>query len=102
MTRFSHQQSAHCESGVVAALLRENGVDISEPMAFGLAGAMSFAYIPIVKLGGLPLISYRMPPGHIVKQVAKRLGLTIQRETFRTPEDGMLALDQHLAQGRAV
>ena len=57
MTSFTHQQSAHCESGVISALLRANGLPMSEPMAFGLANALAFAYIPLVKLAGQPLIA---------------------------------------------
>jgi hypothetical protein len=33
---FDHQQSAHCESGVISSLLRHNGLDISEPMGVGM------------------------------------------------------------------
>jgi hypothetical protein len=49
---FKHQQSAHCESGVTASMLSHNGLKLSEPMAFGLAGALAFAYIPLVNLSG--------------------------------------------------
>lgn len=62
MTDFNHQQTAHCESGAVAALLRHNGLDLSEPMIFGLSSALTYAYIPLVKVGGMPLLAYRMPP----------------------------------------
>ena len=63
MTEFQHRQAAHCESGVTSALITHAGLSLSEPMAFGLASALAFAYIPIVKLAGMPLISYRMWPG---------------------------------------
>src|SRR5690606_18808430 len=52
---FQHRQSAHCESGVMASLLSHAGLPMSEPMAFGLASGLAFAYLPIVKLGGMPL-----------------------------------------------
>lgn len=97
-----HRQSAHCESGVVSSLLTHHGLAISEPMAFGLASALMFAYIPIIKLAGMPLIAYRMPPGAIVKAMHKRLGVPVERETFRDPARGMAALDAALAAGRVV
>ena len=37
---FAHNQSAHCESGVISALLTHSGLPMSEPMAFGLANAL--------------------------------------------------------------
>ena len=99
---FIHRQSAHCESGVVASMLSHGGLAMSEPMAFGLAGALAFAYIPLVKLSGMPLIAYRMPPRSIIRGVQKRLSLSMQYQTFRDPVKGMDALDQQLEQGHVV
>jgi hypothetical protein len=99
---FTHRQSAHCESGVVSAMMTHYGVPMSEPMAFGLASALTFAYIPFVKLAGMPLIAYRMPPGTIIAAMSKRLGAKIERRRFSDPKAGMAALDEQLAQGRIV
>lgn len=99
---FDHQQSAHCESGVISSLLRHNGVAISEPMAFGISAGLGYAYLPFLKFGGLPLFAYRMPPGHIIRGLTKRLGIKMHMEKFREPAAGTRALDQHLAEGRAV
>ena len=99
---FKHRQSAHCESGVMSALTTHAGLPLSEPMAFGLAAALAFALIPFVKLSGLPLIAYRMPPGAIIRGVRKRLGIRMRRFTFRDPERGMQALDRALDEGRVV
>ena len=97
---FQHRQSAHCESGVMANLLSHAGLPMSEPMAFGLGSGLAFAYLPIVKLSGLPLIAYRMPPRHIIRTLAKRLGARLTSATFRDPEKGRLALDRALDEGR--
>lgn len=99
---YQHQQSAHCESGVVSNILRHHDIAISEPMAFGLAGALSFAYIPFIKLNGLPLTSYRMPPKFILRGIQKRLGVKFRFKKFAKPEQGMQALDAKLAEGRLV
>jgi hypothetical protein len=99
---FQHKQSAHCESGVVSSLVSHYGLPMSEPMAFGLASALAFAYIPLIKMAGMPLISYRMWPGAIVKAMHKRLGISMSRQTFRSQAAGALALDEQLAHGRAV
>lgn len=99
---FRHRQSAHCESGVVSALLSHNGLPMSEPMAFGLSGALAFAYIPLIKMAGMPLIAYRMPPGHIIRGVQKRIHARMARTTFRDPARGTEALNRQLDAGRAV
>jgi hypothetical protein len=86
----------------MSALLRERGTSLSEAMVFGIGAGLTYAYLPFVKLGGLPLISYRMPPRSIMKGVSKRLGITMQYDTFKTVDAGMRALDAQLAAGRVV
>lgn len=99
---FQHSQASHCESGVMSAMLRHHGLPISEPMAFGLSSALSFAYLPIVKINGLPLVAYRMPPKFIIKGLQKPLGLKMRFETFRQPADGTRRLDELLTAGHIV
>jgi len=99
---FQHRQSAHCESGVMSALATHGGLVLSEPMAFGLGSGLAFALIPFIKLSGLPLIAYRMPPGAILRGASKRLGIRMRRFTFRDSERGMSALDRALDEGRVV
>ncbi|MCP1727737.1 hypothetical protein J2T60_001737 [Natronospira proteinivora] len=99
---FEHQHAAHCETGVMARLLGHAGLPLSEPAAFGLSAAFTFAHLPMVRVNQQPLTSYRMPPGRVVRGLEKRLGLTMHRERFRDPVAGMQALDDHLAEGRPV
>jgi len=82
---FKHQQFAHCESGVVSTLLTAYGLPISEPMAFGITNSLSFVYLPIVKLNGLPLIAYRQLPKNIINKISKVLDIQIKTEKFSDP-----------------
>ncbi len=102
MNEFRHRQAAHCESGVVSSMLSHHGLPLSEPMAFGLASAMSFAYLPFIKIGGMPLIAYRMPPRWIIRRASKRLGVRFVSKTFRNHKRGMDALDRQLDAGQIV
>ncbi|HNI38562.1 MAG TPA: BtrH N-terminal domain-containing protein, partial [Pseudomonadales bacterium] len=102
MNNFSHRQAAHCESGVMSALLTHHGLPMSEPMAFGLAAAASFALIPLVKISGLPLVAYRMPPLAIIRGVQKSTGTRMAFSTFNNAERGMDALDAALDAGKIV
>lgn len=99
---FRHQHASHCESGVMSAIVRHYGLPLSEPMALGLASAISFAYLPFVKLGGLPLVAYRMPPRAIIRGLQKPLGLKMRTETFRSAEKGRARLDALLDAGQVV
>ena len=99
---FQHSQASHCESGVMSNLLRHHGLPLSEPMTFGLASALSFAYLPIIKINGLPLVAYRMPPKAIIKGLQKPLGLKMRFETFSSQAAGVARLNELLDQGKLV
>jgi hypothetical protein len=99
---FAHRHAAHCESGVIANLLTHHGVPMSESLAFGLASGLSFAYLPFVRLQGLPLIAYRMPPRAIIKGLLAPLAARFRFETFRSPTAGQARLDALLADGHVV
>lgn len=99
---FQHQHAAHCESGTVANLLRHHGAQISEPLAFGIASGLSFAYLPFIRINGLPLIAYRAQPKAIIKGAAAGFGTSFRFEKFSRPEDGQRRLDQLLSEGQVV
>ena len=60
---FQHRQSAHCENGVTSNLLRFYGVDLSEPMVFGIGSGYFFSHMPFIKLNGMAVTSFRVLPG---------------------------------------
>ena len=99
---FVHAHASHCESGVMSSLLRHHGLPLSEAMAFGLSSALAFAYLPCIRINGLPLISFRMPPRAIVRGLQRRLSLSMRFETFRSPGDGTARLDALLDAGKLV
>jgi hypothetical protein len=99
---YQHQHAAHCESGAISSLLRHYGLDISEPMVFGLASSLIFVYMPWIKVGGMPLVAYRMWPGAIIKGLQSALGFKMSMHRYHTPEQGMAGLDEHLQQGDVV
>ncbi|MGF6147929.1 Uncharacterised protein [Kingella potus] len=102
MTPFPHQHTAHCESGVMSTLLQYHGYPLNEAMIFGIAHALTFVWLPIVKLNGMPLVSYRTPPRSIIKRTCQALGLKLSIQKFARPEDGKTALDNALASGKLV
>lgn len=97
MPDFCHTQSAHCESGVAAGLLRHKGIEISEAMAFGIGGGLFFGYLPFIRLNGLPLVTYRSAAGHILKRISKIPGISMHQQKFRDKSQAMATLDDALA-----
>ena len=102
MNGFKHQHAAHCESGTVAALLRHQGLNLSEPMVFGIGGGLFFLHLSFVKMGGIPLTSYRDAPRVLIKNMEKRLGVRWRQHRYRSAESAMQALDGFLANGQPV
>ena len=99
---YVHSHYAHCESGVMALMLRHHGLPLSEAMVFGLSGALMFAYLPFVKLGGLPLVAYRRMPRAVIKGLGKNLGIRMKMQTFSSRARGTETLDALLARGEIV
>jgi hypothetical protein len=99
---FVHQHASHCESGVMGSLVRHRGLPMSEAMAFGLASAILFAYLPFIRVHGLPIIAYRSPPRGIIRRLDRDLGLGMRFERFRSPAEGTRRLNELLEQGSLV
>lgn len=95
---FTHHQSAHCENGVASNLLKNKGIAISEPMVFGIGSGLFFVYLPFLKVNHAPAISYRPMPGVIFNRLAKRLGIRIKRQKFKSKVEAQKVLDANLNQ----
>lgn len=96
---FNHKMSAHCENGVISNLLEFYGVKLSEAMVFGIGSGIYFSHLPMFKLNGLPVTSFRPWPGAIFKRTAKALDIKYSLRKFRNKEQAMKALDENLAKG---
>jgi hypothetical protein len=99
---YIHRTSAHCETGVTSALFRDKGVDISEPMIFGIGSGIFFGHLPFLKWTGLPVSTFRSLPGTVFSKAAKRLGAKVFRKRFRNPQKGMDELRRVIRTGQIV
>ncbi|GAB2925030.1 BtrH N-terminal domain-containing protein [Streptomyces mayteni] len=71
----------HCETTALGVLLRHEGLDLSEPMLFGLGSGLGFIYWDSKNLG-FPILGGRVKPFALTSNLATRLGLELQvRET---------------------
>lgn len=93
---FTHHQSAHCENGVASNLLKNKGINVSEPMVFGIGSGLFFVYLPFIKVNHAPVVSYRPLPGMIFNKLAKRLGIKIKRTKFSSEASANKALEENL------
>ena len=91
---YKHKMAAHCESGAVTSLLNNAGLDISEPLVFGISSGIFFGYFHKMKSFAFPTFIVRNKPGSIRTNLAKRLGIKFHTEKFSNPEEGMKQLDE--------
>lgn len=96
---FEHKQSAHCENGVVSNLLNFYGIKLSEPMVFGIGSGLFFSHMPFLKIGGIPVTSFRPLPGIIFKRISRRLGIKFEKHKYSNPRKAMDALERNLENG---
>ena len=93
---LTHQPAAHCENGAISTLLRYYGIELSEPMIFGLARGLFFVHLPFIKMSGMPVTAFRTFPGVFFKRITKLLGIKTATRRFLTQERAMKALDHVL------
>ncbi len=96
-SKFTHKMAAHCETGTITSLLNHKGLDITEPMVFGIASGIFFGYFESSNFP-FPTFIVRSKPGSIRTSLSKRLGIKFHEEKFRSQAKGISKLDQLVAQ----
>ncbi|APU38873.1 BtrH N-terminal domain-containing protein [Streptomyces sp. TN58] len=74
----------HCETTTLGLLLRHQGLDLSEPMLFGLASGLSFLYWNSKKMD-FPFLGGRVKPFDLTRNLAARLRLRLQVQETTSP-----------------
>jgi hypothetical protein len=88
--------SAHCESGTITALLNYGGMNITEPLVFGISSGIFFGYFHKMKSFAFPTFIVRNKPGQMRKNIEKRLDVRFKTYSFNNPVDGGKKLDELL------
>ncbi|MER7082866.1 Butirosin biosynthesis protein H, N-terminal [Saccharopolyspora kobensis] len=66
----------HCETTTLGVLLRHAGIDLSEPMLFGLGSGLSFLYWDSKSMG-FPFLGGRVKPFELTRNLTAALGLEL-------------------------
>ena len=96
--QLNHQPAAHCENGVISSMLRFYGINLSEPLIFGLASGIFFTHLPFIKMSGMPVTSFRTFPGILFKRITKLMGIKTVTRRYFNQEHAMRDLDEILLQ----
>lgn len=74
ITNFTPYVGQHCETTATGTLLKHLGIDLSEPMLFGLGEGLSFIYWNM-KTMDYPFLGGRVKPDALTQNIVKNLGL---------------------------
>ncbi|MFB8773935.1 BtrH N-terminal domain-containing protein [Streptomyces broussonetiae] len=77
----------HCETTALGVLLRHQGVELSEPMLFGLGSGLSFIYWDSKNMG-FPFLGGRVKPFQLTMNLADRLGAELSVRETASPRRG--------------
>ncbi|MEU6526870.1 BtrH N-terminal domain-containing protein [Streptomyces sp. NPDC046924] len=91
----------HCETTALGVLLRHEGIDLSEPMLFGLGSGLSFVYWDS-KAMGFPFLGGRVKPFELTRNLAAALGLELLVEETTSPRKAWRNVAAPLDAGQPV
>jgi hypothetical protein len=91
----------HCETTALGVLLRHEGIDLSEPMLFGLGSGLSFIYWDGKNLD-FPFLGGRVKPFELTRNLTGLLGLELRVEETTSPGRAWRNVATQIDAGRPV
>lgn len=98
---FEPYVGQHCETVATGCLLGAVGVQLSEPMLFGLGEGLGFIFINLSSLP-LPFVGGRTKPFALTTTLCSNLGVTCTAVETSSKPKAWSALERSLREGRPV
>lgn len=91
----------HCETVATGSLLRAAGIELSEPLLFGLGEGLGFIFLNLSSMP-LPFVGGRVKPFALTTALCANLGVELQVSETSSKPKAWAALEQPLLEGRPV
>jgi len=91
----------HCETVASGCLLKNLGIELSEPMLFGLGEGLSFIFLNLASLP-LPFLGGRVKPFILTEALCKNLQLQLHESQTSSRNRSWRLLESQLAHGTPV
>jgi hypothetical protein len=91
----------HCETTTLGVLLRDEGVELSEAMLFGLGSGLSFIYWDSKSMG-FPFLGGRVKPFELTRNLARTLELELLVQETTSPRRAWESVAASIDAGRPV
>lgn len=91
----------HCETTATGTLLRQLGIELSEPMLFGLGQGLGFIFWNM-KTMDFPFIGGRIKADLLTQNIAKNLNLDLEVKETSSPQKAWENVKQLIDKGKTV
>ena len=100
---YRHRVAAHCETGSTRNVFAHAGLEISEPMVFGLGSGPAFFYLFFTKSEQrFPFLALRNRPGKVLESSVGLLGVDCCRKRYGGAREAMEAANRLIDDGTPV
>jgi Domain of unknown function (DUF4872)/Butirosin biosynthesis protein H, N-terminal len=101
MANFEPYSGQHCESTALINMLRNRGIDLSEPLIFGLGQGLSFLYWDSKQMP-FPFLGGRVKPDQLIVNATAALGIELLRQETTSKAKAEATLLAALDEGDVV
>ena len=98
---LEHFAGQHCETTATGTLLKQIGIELSEPMLFGLGEGLSYI-IWKMKTMNLPFIGGRAKPDSLTENICRNLNLKLEVQETSSKKKAWDNVKIQIDQGKAV
>ncbi|MCL1667131.1 BtrH N-terminal domain-containing protein [Elizabethkingia ursingii] len=98
---FKPFNGQHCETTATGTLLRQIGIELSEPMLFGLGEGLGYIYWNMKKMD-FPFIGGRIKPDMLTHNISANLNLELTVKETSSKQKAWEEVKRNLDDGKAV
>ncbi len=91
----------HCETTATGTLLKQIGIELSEPMLFGLGEGLSYIFWKMKSMD-FPFIGGRVKPDQLTQNITKNLGLKLEVRETTSQDKAWKGIKEVLDSGKTV
>lgn len=101
LEHFKPFNGQHCETTATGSLLYQLGIELSEPMLFGLGEGLGYIFWNM-KIMDFPFIGGRIKPDALTENICRNLNLKLEVHETTSVNKAWLNVKQNLDNGKAV
>lgn len=101
LKNFKPFRGQHCETTATGSLLNQIGIELSEPMLFGIGEGLSYIFWNM-KIMDFPFIGGRVKPDVLTENICRNLNLKLDVIETSSAKKAWENVIKHLEKGKAV